>query len=100
MNYQRNISKKRINHLDSEGRKLRKKGMGLERVEQVIVPRLSLGMINLDLVIETITMTTTATARRRERRRMIRSWLIGIQRMILRTHRIGMSPLSPLHDMS
>jgi len=58
------------------------------RVEEVIVPRL--------LLLNGLTMRMTILERERRMRkrmeRMIILLLIGIQRMILRIHRIGMSP--------
>jgi len=84
LNYPRNIDRRRINHLDLVGRR----GKMRVRVEEVIVPRL--------LLLNGLTMRMTILERERRMRkrmeRMIILLLIGIQRMILRIHRIGMSP--------
>lgn len=62
------------------------------RVEEVIVPRL--------LLLNGLTMRMIILERERRMRKrmekMIILLLIGIQRMILRIHRIGMSPSASL----
>ena len=92
MNYPRNIDRRKINHLDLVGRR----GKMRVRVEEVIVPRL---LLLRDLMMRMIILARERRMRKRTER-MIILLLIGIQRMILRIHRIGMSPLSPSHDMS
>jgi len=60
------------------------------RVEEVIVPRL---LLLRDLMMRMIILARERRMRKRTER-MIILLLIGIQRMILRIHRIGMSPLA------